>query len=188
MPHAIENYRSDSHSLFVVRSRSGAGGAVESLLLPWLVLRDLTCRNASCLTRLSARLFHLACTPKLPRRTSTTTNAMDNSELERHSYALRQELKSWEKNFSIQHAGRKAGRDDIKADAAICMHATTAFYCTSLANIIQLKNTKSTAKSETSLRAKPHRRRRQNVHRAANPLERQMRHRKSSTRMPKSHR
>ncbi|GAB7344469.1 hypothetical protein MBLNU457_2307t1 [Dothideomycetes sp. NU457] len=32
---------------------------------------------------------------------------------------LRQELKSWEKNFAAQNGGRKAGREDIKRDPAI---------------------------------------------------------------------
>lgn len=37
--------------------------------------------------------------------------------------ALRQELKAWEKSFSAANAGRKPGRDDIKQNAAIGMHA-----------------------------------------------------------------
>ena len=32
---------------------------------------------------------------------------------------LRVELKEWEKAFTADHEGRKAGRDDIKKDAVI---------------------------------------------------------------------
>lgn len=32
---------------------------------------------------------------------------------------LRQELKVWEKTFAAANGGRKAGREDIKRDAAI---------------------------------------------------------------------
>jgi hypothetical protein len=46
---------------------------------------------------------------------------MDNSTLETQCNALRFELKAWEKTFALQHDGRKAGRDDIKANATICM-------------------------------------------------------------------
>ena len=35
------------------------------------------------------------------------------------SNTLRQQLKSWEKSFALSHAGRKATRDEIKADPAI---------------------------------------------------------------------
>jgi hypothetical protein len=34
--------------------------------------------------------------------------------------ALRAELKAWEKAFAAKHSGRRAGREDIKADAEIC--------------------------------------------------------------------
>lgn len=32
---------------------------------------------------------------------------------------LRAELKEWERNFSAANGGRRAGREDIKKDAAI---------------------------------------------------------------------
>ncbi|KAF2005869.1 hypothetical protein P154DRAFT_456475 [Amniculicola lignicola CBS 123094] len=44
---------------------------------------------------------------------------MDPSALEQRCNSLRLELKAWEKKFAAQHDGRKAGRDDIKADAVI---------------------------------------------------------------------
>ena len=47
---------------------------------------------------------------------------MDNIELEQRCNGLRLDLKAWEKEFAAANGGRKAGRDDIKADAAICMH------------------------------------------------------------------
>jgi hypothetical protein len=48
---------------------------------------------------------------------------MSNTELEQRCNALRVDLKAWEKKFAATHHGCKAGRDDIKADAAICTHA-----------------------------------------------------------------
>lgn len=42
-----------------------------------------------------------------------------NSDLNERCTALRQELKLWEKQFAADHDGRKAGREDIKANAAI---------------------------------------------------------------------
>lgn len=44
---------------------------------------------------------------------------MDNPELEQRSNLLRQELKAWEKQFATEHDGRKAERDDIKAEPTI---------------------------------------------------------------------
>ncbi|KAF2203054.1 hypothetical protein GQ43DRAFT_390847 [Delitschia confertaspora ATCC 74209] len=45
---------------------------------------------------------------------------MDNStHLEQRFAVLRHELKHWEKQFAEEHTGRKAGREDIKADATI---------------------------------------------------------------------
>ncbi|KAF2115476.1 DNA replication and checkpoint protein-domain-containing protein [Lophiotrema nucula] len=44
---------------------------------------------------------------------------MEKAELEQRSTVLRQELKVWEKQFAKESGGRKAGREDIKADAAI---------------------------------------------------------------------
>lgn len=49
---------------------------------------------------------------------------MSITELEQRCNALRNDLKAWEKQFAAQHNGRKAGREDIKADAVICMHTT----------------------------------------------------------------
>jgi hypothetical protein len=51
---------------------------------------------------------------------------MSNAEQEQRCNALRLELKIWESKFSAKNGGRKAGRDDIKADAVICMR-TRAF-------------------------------------------------------------
>jgi 26S proteasome regulatory subunit N12 len=56
---------------------------------------------------------------------------MSITELEQRCNALRNDLKAWEKQFAAQHNGKKAGRDDIKADAIICMHATRRFLPTS---------------------------------------------------------
>jgi hypothetical protein len=47
---------------------------------------------------------------------------MDNTQLEQKASTLRLELKAWEKTFATQHAGRKAGREDIKADTTICTY------------------------------------------------------------------
>lgn len=44
---------------------------------------------------------------------------MSNTEFEQRCNVLRQDLKVWEKNFAAQNEGRKAGRDDIKANSEI---------------------------------------------------------------------
>ncbi|KAI4914659.1 DNA replication regulator sld2 [Alternaria incomplexa] len=44
---------------------------------------------------------------------------MSNDEIEQRCTVLRQELKVWEKKFATENNGRKAGRDDIKANAEI---------------------------------------------------------------------
>ncbi|USP75231.1 hypothetical protein yc1106_02505 [Curvularia clavata] len=44
---------------------------------------------------------------------------MSNDDIEQRCNALRQDLKVWEKKFAAQNHGRKAGRDDIKANAEI---------------------------------------------------------------------
>ncbi|KAL1793930.1 hypothetical protein ACET3X_007351 [Alternaria dauci] len=44
---------------------------------------------------------------------------MSNDEIEQRCTELRYELKAWEKKFSAENSGRKAGRDDIKANAEI---------------------------------------------------------------------
>jgi 26S proteasome regulatory subunit N12 len=47
---------------------------------------------------------------------------MSNDEIEQRCTELRHELKAWEKKFSAENNGRKAGRDDIKANAEICTY------------------------------------------------------------------
>ena len=47
-------------------------------------------------------------------------STMSNAELEKRCDALRRDLKIWEKQFAVEHQGRKAERQDIKADATIC--------------------------------------------------------------------
>ncbi|KAF1931563.1 uncharacterized protein M421DRAFT_55427 [Didymella exigua CBS 183.55] len=44
---------------------------------------------------------------------------MSITELEQRCNALRNDLKAWEKQFAAQHNGKKAGREDIKADVVI---------------------------------------------------------------------
>ncbi|KAK3077529.1 hypothetical protein LTS18_009997, partial [Coniosporium uncinatum] len=44
---------------------------------------------------------------------------LDRSVLNDQCTQIRQTLKEWEKSFALAHDGRKAGRDDIKADALI---------------------------------------------------------------------
>ncbi|KAF3010831.1 regulatory particle non-ATPase [Curvularia kusanoi] len=44
---------------------------------------------------------------------------MSITEYEQRCTALRNDLKAWEKQFAAQHNGKKAGREDIKADAII---------------------------------------------------------------------
>ncbi|KAL6167007.1 regulatory particle non-ATPase [Exserohilum turcicum] len=44
---------------------------------------------------------------------------MSNDEIEQRCNTLRQDLKVWEKKFAAENQGRKAGRDDIKANAEI---------------------------------------------------------------------
>jgi hypothetical protein len=48
---------------------------------------------------------------------------MSLTEYEERCNILRLDLKQWEKKFAAQNNGRKAGRDDIKADEDICKHA-----------------------------------------------------------------
>lgn len=47
---------------------------------------------------------------------------MNITESEQRCNVLRVDLKIWESKFSAKNGGRKAGREDIKADAVICMH------------------------------------------------------------------
>jgi|SRR5690242_11134132 len=54
---------------------------------------------------------------------STTQHTMSITELEQRCNSLRNDLKAWEKQFAVQHNGKKAGRDDIKADVVICTYA-----------------------------------------------------------------
>ena len=53
---------------------------------------------------------------------------MSITEYEQRCTVLRNDLKAWEKEFAAQHNGKKAGREDIKADAVICTHATRLVY------------------------------------------------------------
>lgn len=52
------------------------------------------------------------------------TFTMSRTELEQRCNVLRQDLKAWEKAFTAAHGGRKATREDIKADVAICTYAS----------------------------------------------------------------
>lgn len=45
--------------------------------------------------------------------------ASAGAELQDQCATLRLELKAWEKDFAADNAGRKAGREDIKANADI---------------------------------------------------------------------
>ena len=45
--------------------------------------------------------------------------AEENAVLEERSNSLKRELKAWEKRFADTNDGRKAGRDDIKANLEI---------------------------------------------------------------------
>lgn len=58
----------------------------------------------------------------------TTQHTMSITEYEQRCTVLRNDLKAWEKEFTAQHNGKKAGREDIKADAVICTHATRLVY------------------------------------------------------------
>jgi hypothetical protein len=49
---------------------------------------------------------------------------MSITEAEQRCNVLRNDLKIWEKKFAAQNDGRKAGRDDIKANEEICTRAT----------------------------------------------------------------
>jgi hypothetical protein len=75
-------------------------------------------------------------------------------DVEQRCNILRQELKGWEKQFTVQHDGRKAGRDDIKADAVICMHATLLENVMNTANVVQRKSTRNTTSSAPHSRPK----------------------------------
>ena len=80
----------------------------------------------TCCVAFLARLRHLSI--RLSGRVlflhiTTLHFAMNNMEFEQRCNALRLDLKTWEKKFSAANDGRKAGREDIKADATICMHA-----------------------------------------------------------------
>jgi hypothetical protein len=70
---------------------------------------------------------------------------MSITELEIRCDTLRNDLKSWEKEFAAQHNGKRAEREDIKADAIICEHAHDCrphFAIT--ADCSQLRNTRNT--------------------------------------------
>jgi uncharacterized small protein (DUF1192 family) len=91
-----------------------------------------------------------------PVSTSTLIIAMSVTEIEQRCNVLRSDLKVWEKKFAAENNGRKAGRDDIKANEDICMHATRNFL-TSIAYIVQQISTKSTANYAPNRSPNPHR-------------------------------
>jgi hypothetical protein len=67
-------------------------------------------------------------------------------ELEIRCDTLRNDLKLWEKQFAAQHNGKKAAREDIKADTTICEHTHDCRpHFVISADCSQLKNTRNTA-------------------------------------------
>lgn len=66
---------------------------------------------------------------------------MSVTEIEQRCNVLRSDLKLWEKKFAAENNGRKAGREDIKANEEICTHATQqlckVFQLTQLSEQIQ---------------------------------------------------
>jgi hypothetical protein len=76
--------------------------------------------------------------------THTAQFAMSVTEIEQRCNSLRTDLKAWEKKFASQNNGRKAGRDDIKANEEICMHATQHLDKAFLTCQIQPENIKNT--------------------------------------------
>jgi hypothetical protein len=62
------------------------------------------------------------------------------------SKVLRADLKVWEKEFQSQNEGRKASREDIKKNPEIGMHTMLSPAIDTLANGLQLRNTKSMIK------------------------------------------
>ena len=73
-----------------------------------------------------------------------------NSDLNERCTTLRQELKLWEKQFAADHEGRKAGREDIKANAAICKrHGLPFLPALYPAYQVQRKSTKNTIRFAT---------------------------------------
>lgn len=65
-------------------------------------------------------------------------------------FLLRQELKIWEKNFTAENGGRKAGREDIKRDPAIGQSESIylGFGHPLTDDVHQLRNTKNMTSSE----------------------------------------
>ena len=65
---------------------------------------------------------NVATTMQSPTRLQPEPTAIPSSpsptQLELQITALRTQLKEWEKSFSLTHGGRKAGREDIKAEGA----------------------------------------------------------------------
>jgi hypothetical protein len=72
---------------------------------------------------------------------------MSVTEIEQRCNALRNDLKVWEKKFAAENNGRKAGRDDIKANEDICTHAIHNLSSAS-AYIIQRTNIRNIANYE----------------------------------------
>src|SRR4051812_23406583 len=50
---------------------------------------------------------------------STVMTDEEKTQLQDRTNILRQELKQWEKEFAANNGGKKAGREDIKANANI---------------------------------------------------------------------
>jgi hypothetical protein len=73
--------------------------------------------------------------------------AMSITEIEQRCNVLRHDLKVWEKRFAAENNGQKAGRDDIKANEDICMHAIRK-ESSLVTHQLQRTNTKSTTNFE----------------------------------------
>lgn len=118
------------------------------LRTPALLARArVTCRRA-CLWRVSAIAKSIKRSSTLPVwcQSHTHLSAMSITEQEQRCNALRLDLKHWERNFSDKNGGRKAGREDIKADAVICMRMRAPGCST--ADNLQRRNTETTKASE----------------------------------------
>ena len=60
--------------------------------------------------------------------TSTLTSAMTSTlSIQDRLDSLRKQLKAWERDFAAANAGRKAGREDIKADVVFGMSTSQVF-------------------------------------------------------------
>src|SRR4051812_16283426 len=100
------------------------------------MLRALTCGRV--LSRVPG-ILNLTVSPHFPPPSTNITYqvyTMETTDLEARCNALRHDLKAWEKKFAAQNNGRKAGRDDIKANATICMHASNTTTLRSATNTL----------------------------------------------------